>query len=145
MNIVTDINQLRKVCADVADFSKMPAFADAMIVEMRLHNGQGLAANQIGMQQKILVMNREHSTPICVINPEILKEKGMKSGIEGCLSIPGKRYDVRRPGVVTTRYYNQYGVKITMKFYGTEARRFYHEYDHLYGMLISDIGEEVIA
>jgi peptide deformylase len=144
MDIVTNIQQLRKPCFEVKDFSKMPALADTMFAEMRLHNGQGLAANQIGIQQQVIVMNRERATPICLINPVFLKEKGVKDGIEGCLSIPGKRYSIRRAETVTVRYFNQYGVVITSKFYGAEARRLGHESDHLYGILISDIGTEIV-
>ena len=144
MNIVTDINALHKPCADVKDFSKMPAFAETMFAEMKSHNGQGLAANQLGFQMQVIVMNRERATPICLINPIMLKEKGSRTGIEGCLSIPGKRYLVKRAEAITAQYFNQYGVVITTKFYGAEARRLSHEVDHLDGLLISDTGTEII-
>jgi peptide deformylase len=144
MNIVTDANQLHKPCAPVTDFSKMPAFADTLTAEMKLHNGQGLAANQIGISQQVIVMNQERATPICLINPVMLKEKGSKLGVEGCLSIPGKRYSVKRPETITVQYWNQYGVSKVTKFYGAEARRFSHECDHLDGILISDIGTEIV-
>ncbi len=100
-------------------------------------NGVGLAAPQVGILKRLVVIDvsEEGNAPIILINPEILETDGEQIGDEGCLSVPGKVGTVVRPGYVKVKAYD-----INMKEFiieGTEllARALCHEIDHLNGVL----------
>jgi peptide deformylase len=148
MNIVTDPQQLKQKTDQycVPDKDRLTDVIYMKITlekEMNVHHGQGIAANQIGVNKSVFIMKCEQRSPICLVNPVIIKSKGSVKTEEGCLSIPGKRYLVKRPRQVVVKGFNQFMVPVTFKFCGIEARRACHEIDHLNGILISVIGTEV--
>ncbi|WP_409341074.1 peptide deformylase [Paenibacillus sp. MBLB4367] len=107
--------------------------------------GVGLAAPQIGISKRVIVMDcgEEHGGLIELVNPEIVSTEGEQFGPEGCLSIPGLQGDVRRAEKVVVKGLNRNGETITIE--GTEllARCILHEVDHLNGVLFTDLAEKV--
>jgi len=102
--------------------------------------GVGLAAPQVGVSQKLTVIDcgrgeDEVPAPIVLINPEIVRKEGKQVGEEGCLSIPGFREDVRRAKVATVRAQNAKGEFFEVTGEDLLARAMQHEIDHLYGKL----------
>lgn len=111
-----------------------------MLETMYVTNGVGLAAPQVGVLKRIIVIDitPEGSEPMVFINPEIVSTSGSQTGDEGCLSVPGKAGTVTRPNEVTIR-----AVDLDMKEFemtGTDllARAFCHEIDHLDGIVYVD-------
>ena len=101
--------------------------------------GVGLAAPQVGVLRRLVVIEVEEDHPIFLINPEIIYEAGEQEGPEGCLSIPGRSGIVRRPMKVTVRATGRDGKAFEMTGEGLLARAFCHEIDHLDGKLYTDI------
>jgi peptide deformylase len=98
--------------------------------------GAGLAAPQVGVLRRIcLVINPETEEYIELINPEIVAFSGEQTGLEGCLSVPGKWGIVTRPNVVRVRAQDRNGEWFVMEGEGLMARCFCHEIDHLDGHL----------
>ena len=107
--------------------------------------GIGLAANQVGLLNRVLVMdlsNRnkgEEANPICMANPEIVWESEEISVMEeGCLSIPGQHGDVERPAEVKVEYLDENGQKQLLEADGLLSHCVQHEIDHLNGILFID-------
>ena len=112
-----------------------------MIQTMYDNNGIGLAANQVGYNRKIFIMDisNEKNNPQIFINPVIEKQAKEKlTEGEGCLSCPGKFIDVRRPTYVGLTWFCEHGKKQYKTFYNFPARVVQHEMDHLNGRLILD-------
>ena len=122
---------------------------DDMILTMREANGAGLAAPQIGLDQRISVIEwpedpdkpEETLQRYEVINPEIVKAKGAEEGQEGCLSLPGLAADVVRATFVLVKFQDRNGKEVRLKVYDWLARIFQHEIDHLNGVLMTDRAE----
>ena len=112
---------------------------DDMLETMRAADGVGLAAPQVGVLRRLVVIEVEEDHPIFLINPEIIYEAGEQEGSEGCLSIPGRSGIVRRPMKVTVRATGRDGKAFEMTGEGLLARAFCHEIDHLDGKLYTDI------
>ena len=112
---------------------------DDMLETMRAADGVGLAAPQVGVLRRLVVIEVEEDHPIFLINPEIIYEAGEPEGPEGCLSIPGRSGIVRRPMKVTVRATGRDGKAFEMTGEGLLARAFCHEIDHLDGKLYTDI------
>ena len=119
----------------------------AIIVEMRATmieaKGVGLAANQIGKDLQIFVIDaklaEEHKVPDAYINPEMNEFSRDKDEMEeGCLSLPGFWHQIKRSKKVRLKALDEHGTKIKLKARGFLARVLQHEYDHLQGMLIKD-------
>ena len=110
-----------------------------MFESMYAARGVGLAAPQIGIGQRIAVIDvssgEDDSQKLVLINPEIIKTEGSQTGEEGCLSIPGFRESVTRPKTVTVRAQNAKGETFEMTGEDLLARAFLHETDHLNGKL----------
>ena len=138
MEIVTDIKKLRKPTEWVKQDDPVLEVAAELFEGMREHNGMGLAANQLGYDLRMFVMELRQHTRICVVNPVITKTRGSCEANEGCLSLPGVVVRVKRPMVVRMKGVNQYFKPVNYKFTGIEARQAYHEIDHLIGKLITD-------
>ncbi len=110
-----------------------------MLETMYNNNGIGLAAPQVGILQKIIVIDTKEGELVKVINPEIItksKEKDIRE--EGCLSIPGETGHVLRSKQVTVKGLNENGQEVTYEATGILARAFQHEIDHLQGILFID-------
>ena len=142
MVLVTDIEQLRKVTELVKETDDILKVADDLFREMVEFHAQGLAANQLGYDLKIFVMERNKGVPTCIVNPVIVKTKGWYEANEICSSLPGVSVRVKRPKEIRVRGVNQYFMPVNYKFKGIEARRACHEIDHLIGKLITDYQTE---
>ena len=121
------------------DTPELHKLIDDMFESMYAAKGVGLAAPQIGISQRIAVIDlsvsEDPSQKIVIINPEIIAREGAQIGEEGCLSIPGFREQVRRAQKVTVRAQDIKGQAFEMTGEDLLARAFSHEIDHLYGRL----------
>jgi len=130
---------LRQKAVEVAKVArKHSLLIDDMMRIMKLANGVGLAAPQVGIGQRILVMAPNGMRPVGLINPVIVKAEGEMIGEEGCLSIPGLYGDVKRNAYVEVEALDRKGRTYTYKFEGLAARVAQHEIDHLDGVLFID-------
>ncbi len=142
--IVTDPNPvLHKVAKKVSALElKMPLvqqLIDDMIATMYAAPGIGLAAPQVGVGKRIIVVDvGEEHQPHAVINPVLTDFEGEETAIEGCLSIPGRVGDVTRAQRCVVTGWDRHGKKIRIEADGLLARCFQHEVDHIDGILISD-------
>ena len=137
---------LRKKSRPVDKFDeKLHKLLDDM-AETRYHaNGVGLAAPQIAVLRRIVVMDCGDGL-IEMINPEILETEGEQDGPEGCLSVPGRRGMVKRPMVVRARFQDRNGEWYEIEADELLARCIMHETDHLNGQLYVDImSREIFA
>lgn len=100
-------------------------------------NGVGLAAPQVGILKRLIVVDVGEG-PIVLINPEIIEEKGSETDFEGCLSLPGKEGSVERPSYVKVKGINEDGKEVICSGEGLLARALCHEIDHLDGILFID-------
>lgn len=105
---------------------------------MEKENGVGLAAPQVGQSLQIIIVKPEQKITV-LINPQI-KKLSKKTNImeEGCLSLPGRYYFIKRPAKIKVRGLSQDGQKVKIKADGLLARIIQHEIDHLDGILITD-------
>jgi peptide deformylase len=142
---------LRRKARPVSKFDKdLRTLIDDMVETMREAPGVGLAAPQIGLSERLLVIeyyereedeeNEEAPKKVwAVINPEIVKaSEEMVMGVEGCLSIPGLLGEVERHAEVQIKALNRHGKPMKVKAKGWLARIFQHEIDHLNGVLFTD-------
>ena len=129
---------LYKKCKAVVKFDeKLHILLDDMYETMQSRDGVGLAAPQVGILKRAVVIDVGDGK-IELINPEIVEESGEQTGSEGCLSVPGVFGEVTRPNVVTVKAQDRDGkwFKITGK--ELLARAFCHEIEHLDGKLYLD-------
>ncbi len=135
---------LRKKCRPVEEITpKTLRLLDDMAETMRAAQGVGLAAPQVGILRRIVVVEVEEGNLIELINPKIIAYAGEQEGTEGCLSVPGKWGTVKRPMHVTVRALNRYGEEFEITGSEFLARAFCHELDHLDGKLYVDIASEI--
>lgn len=118
---------------------------DDMADTMYEAQGVGLAAPQVGILKRVIVMDcgEEYGGLIELINPEITNKEGEQFGPEGCLSIPGLQGDVRRAQKCTVRGWDRNGQDIEIVGEDLLARCIQHEVDHLNGVLFLDVAERV--
>ena len=135
---------LRKVCRPVEKITpRTLTLLDDMIETMRAADGCGLAAPQVGVLRRIVVVEVEPGNPIEMINPKIIAYSGEQVEVEGCLSVPGKCGTTTRPMHVTVRAINRNGETFDVTGSGLLARAFCHELDHLDGKLYIDIAKNI--
>jgi len=130
---------LRKVSRPVEEINpRIKTLAKDMIDTLHKADGVGLAAVQVGVLRRIIVVETDPGNPIVMINPEIIESSGEQDGPEGCLSVPGRRGEVKRPNYVKVRAMDLDGNY--KEYEGTElfARCVFHETDHLDGVLYTD-------
>lgn len=136
---------LRKVCRPVTEITpRVLTLLDDMIETMRDADGCGLAAPQVGILKRIVVVETEPGEVIELINPKIIAFSGEQEEQEGCLSIPGQAGITRRPMHVTVRALNRNGETVDITGSGLKARAFCHELDHLDGKLFIDKAIEML-
>jgi len=131
---------LEKPAETIADFNgDLRKLADDMFESMYAAHGVGLAAPQIGISKRIVVIDvtfkEDPEAKLVLINPEIIKIEGRQRGSEGCLSLPDFREDVTRANVVTVRAQDLEGKWFEKTGEEVLARAFLHETDHLNGKL----------
>ena len=118
---------------------RMQELIDDMIETMHKYNGVGLAAVQVGIIKRLLVIDLYDDTGVIVmINPIIIKEKGEQEVDEGCLSFPNKFAKVIRPKEVVAEYTNREGKRMKIKAKDLLAQAICHEVDHLNGEVFVD-------
>ena len=130
---------LRTVAPEVAKVTKKTEqLIDSMIRIMKKANGIGLAAPQVGVSTRVIIIATEEMKPLALINPKIIKSEGSYTGEEGCLSIPGIYGDVTRPEFVTVQALDRQGKQREFELEGMAAKVLQHEVDHLDGILFVD-------
>lgn len=130
---------LRKVCRPVETITpRILTLLDDMIETMRAADGVGLAAPQVGILRRVVVIETPDEGLFELINPKIIAYSGEQESEEGCLSIPGKWGVTRRPMHVTVRALNRKGETVDYTGSGLLAKAFCHELDHLDGKLMID-------
>lgn len=135
---------LRKVSRPVDEISpRIITLLDDMVETMRHADGVGLAAPQVGVLRRVVVVETEPSNVIELINPKIIAFAGEQEGGEGCLSVPGKSGVVKRPMHVTVRAMNRKGEEFEISGSELLARAFCHELDHLDGKLYIDVAKDI--
>ena len=130
---------LRQKAAPVGKVNKKTqALIDRMARVMRQANGIGLAAPQIGVLQRVILIAPEGMRPTAILNPVITKAEGEQIGQEGCLSIPGLYGDVTRAQYIEVEALDRRGREVVFELEGMPARVAQHEIDHLEGVLFTD-------
>ena len=127
---------LLKKCRPVTEFNRhLHLLLDDMAETLADANGAGLAAPQVGVLRRVCVVLDEDDQLIELVNPEIIRTEGEQTGLEGCLSLPGKWGIVTRPNVVRVRAQDRNGDWFEAEGEGLTARAFCHEIEHLDGHL----------
>ena len=130
---------LRKVCRPVDKITpRIITLLDDMLETMHAADGVGLAAPQVGVLRRIVVIEVDEGQVYELINPRIVAFAGEQQEQEGCLSVPGRWGITKRPMHVTVRAINRHGEEIQVSGSGLLARAFCHELDHLDGKLFID-------
>jgi peptide deformylase len=138
--------RLNTECAKVKRIDgKILDLIDDMMDTLYEGNGIGLAAPQIGVLKRVILIDlgEEESEPIIIINPKITAQAGSEKDYEGCLSYVGYEGQVIRPTNVTVEGINVKGKPVTYKAEGLLARAFCHEIDHLDGIMYMSRAEEM--
>ncbi len=127
---------LTKVCKPVTKFDqKLGDLLDDMKDTLRQANGAGLAAPQVGILRRVVVVASDEDDILELVNPEIIYTAGEQTGPEGCLSVPGKFGMVTRPNIVRVRAQDRFGEWFEAEGEELTARAFCHELEHLDGHL----------
>lgn len=137
---------LNKVCRPVTEFnSRLHILLDDMTETLLDSGGVGLAAPQVGILRRVCVVQNEDDEVIELINPEIIYTEGEQTGLEGCLSVPGKYGVVTRPEVVRVRAQDRDGDFFEVEDEGLTARCFCHEIEHLDGHLFVEHTDHLMS
>lgn len=133
-----DLEFLRRKSAPVTEITpRITELLDNMIETMHAANGCGLAAVQVGVLRRVVVIETEEGL-FELINPVIVKKSGTQEGVEGCLSLPGKWGMTKRPQCVTVRAMDREGNEFELTGYDLLAKAICHEVDHLDGIIYTD-------
>ena len=144
--ILTDKDPaLHKVCKPVTAFdAKLHKLLDDMGETMQDANGVGLAAPQVGILRRVVVVDLGDEI-LELVNPILVETDGEQTGAEGCLSVPGKYGLVKRPAYAKVRAQDRYGQWFEVEGEGLTARCFCHETDHLEGVLFTSLCEKMLT
>jgi peptide deformylase len=118
--------------------SSIQRLIDDMVETMQQASGVGLAAPQIGVPLRVVVIQLPDEEPVALVNPEIVKRSGEREVVEGCLSVPGYAGDIKRSLSVTVKGRDRQGKPVRIKASGLMAQALEHELDHLNGVLFID-------
>ena len=133
---------LRKKCKEVKEMTgRTRTLIDDMYETMYEANGVGLAAPQVGILKRLVVIDVDYEHPYVLINPVIVEKDGEQTGDEGCLSLPGKVATVTRPNHVICKCLNEDMEEMEIEGEGLLARAICHELDHLDGILYKDVAD----
>ena len=146
-NILTKEEKLLyKKCREVSEFNdRLHQLLDDMADTLAEANGVGLAAPQVGVLRRVVVIETEEDGLFELINPVIILREGVQKSLEGCLSLPGKCGITERPEHVIAEAYDRHGKKYTIDAHGLLAKAICHELDHLDGVLYSDIALKMLT
>ena len=143
---------LAKLCRPVTNFDqKLHDLLDDMAETMAEANGVGLAAPQVGILRRAVVVletnvgEDEEEYVIELVNPEIVATDGQQDGPEGCLSVPGVYGMVKRPEYVRVRAQDRNGEFFEVEGHGLTARAFCHELAHLEGQLFTEVSTHILT
>jgi peptide deformylase len=140
LNIVKEGDPvLRKICRPVEEITpRTLQLLEDMKETLHKADGCGLAAPQVGVLRRIVLVEVEKGQLYELINPEIIAREGSQNELEGCLSLPGEWGITERPEKVTVRAMNRHGEIYEVSGEGLMARALCHELDHLDGILYKD-------
>lgn len=131
---------LNKVAHPVTNFDRrLHDLIDDMRETLIEANGAGLAAPQIGILRRVVLVTNEEDEILELVNPEIIAKSGEQTGLEGCLSVPGYYGEVTRPAWVRVRAQDRNGAFFEVEGEEMTARCFSHELDHLEGHLYTEL------
>lgn len=144
LTIVKEGHPVLREVAEPVEFvnKKIRQLLDDMAETMKQADGCGLAAPQVNVSKRIIVVD-DGTGLIEVVNPVIVKKSGSQVGLEGCLSVPGFFGNVERYEEVEVHGINRNNKKVKFKANGLLARIFQHEIDHLDGILFNDKAEDL--
>ena len=144
--ILTDKDPaLHKVCKPVTSFDgKLHKLLDDMAETMRNANGVGLAAPQVGILRRVVVVDLGDEI-LELVNPSLLETDGDQTGAEGCLSVPGKYGLVKRPYYAKVKAQDRYGDWFEVEGEELIGRCFCHELDHLDGIVYTEVMERFLT
>ena len=135
---------LSKVCHPVTQFDqKLWDLLDDLKETLAQANGVGLAAPQVGILRRAVIVMDENFEPIELVNPEIIGREGEQEGFEGCLSVPGRWGVVKRPMKAKVRAQDRNGNFFEVEGEEIVARCFCHEIDHLDGHLFTELSDRL--
>ncbi len=138
LTVLTDnAPELLTVSTPVEDVDSVRELAKDMIETMIAYKGIGLAAPQVGVNKRVIIV-KYGQVPVVMINPVITRKNGFYVSMEGCLSVPNRRVKKTRSKMVTVEFQNLDGGTQTMRLNGLEAACVQHEIDHLDGILIAN-------
>ncbi len=145
-NIVKDGDPiLKKKCRPVEKFDqKLAILLDDIAETMHMANGVGLAAPQVGMLRRVVVIDVGEGV-IELVNPKIVAYSGKQEGLEGCLSFPGEWGLATRPNYVKVRAQDRNGDEFEIDGEELLARAFCHEIDHLNGVVFKDVVDRMLS
>lgn len=130
---------LRKKSKEVSVVDdKIRTLLDDLVDTMYANDGVGLAAPQVGILKRAVVIDVDDDNVYKMVNPKIIKKSGEQVGQEGCLSVPETKGIVKRPMNVTVEYTDENGNQVTLEAEELLARAICHEIDHLDGILFVD-------
>ena len=136
---------LEKKCREVKEMTpRLKELVDDMLETMYQAEGVGLAAPQVGVLRRIVVIDVGEG-PIVMVNPQIVEQSGEQCGQEGCLSVPGEYGLVHRPMHVKVRAQDRNGEFFEVEGTGLTARCFCHEIDHLDGVVFTSKCERMLT
>ena len=146
-NIVTvEDSVLTKVCRPVVNFDRrLHILLDDMAQTLEAANGVGLAAPQVGILRRAVLVDTGDHGVLELINPEIIEQSGEQTGLEGCLSVPGQYGIVTRPNVVKVRAQDRFGQWFEAEGEGLTARCICHELAHLDGQLYTEVADRMLT
>ena len=131
---------LNKVCHPVTKFDeKLAVLLDDLKETLAAANGVGLAAPQVGILRRAVIVVNEAGEMMELVNPEIIAREGEREGFEGCLSVPGRWGVVKRPMKAKVRAQDRNGNFFEVEGEEIVARCFCHEIDHLDGHLFTEL------
>lgn len=130
---------LSKHCRPVTEFDgRLADLLDDLKETLAKANGVGLAAPQVGILRRAVIVLDAEDRPMELVNPEILEQDGEQTGLEGCLSVPGRYGTVTRPNHVKVKAQDRHGKWFEVEGEGITARCFCHEIEHLDGHMFTE-------
>ena len=136
---------LKKVCREVENFDqKLHTLLDDMQETLLIANGVGLAAPQVGILRRVVVVDLGDEI-LELVNPSLLETDGEQIGAEGCLSVPGKYGLVKRPYYAKVRAQDRHGEWFEVEGEDLIGRCFCHELDHLDGIVYTEVMDRFLT